>query len=1010
MTVSSSTNRASYSGNGSTTVFAYGFKIFDQDDLTVILRAADGTETTQTITTHYTVSGVGSVSGGNVTFVTAPASGVTVVILREQPLTQGLDLVANDPFPSASFEDQLDKLTFMVQQHDEELGRAIKASRTNTLTGSEFTISAADRANKVFSFDSSGDLSVTQELGTFKGDWAASTAYVERDLVRDSSDGSIYIVTSAHTSSGSTPLDTNTNSSKYDAIFDVGAMIAGTVTMTGNLTVQGNTTLGNASSDSITMTGTAANLRMSTTNVTDILDEDTMSSDSATALATQQSIKAYVDSQVGASDTLTEILGNGNTTSGANIQMTTTDELQFRDTALKISSSADGQLDIDADTEIEITAPTVDINASTEVNISADLSVDTDTLHVDSTNDRVGINTTSPDRDLTVIGTGHFGATTAGVALSNSASVGVIYGMTSTGASFTDLQITSVGSASHLYFDADGTIGINNTSPNDWVSTGTKFVIGGGSGHNGMTIASGSTSDGTIYFADGTTGDALDAGYIKYNHQYDRLSFGTASALNDTIRITSAGDVGIGLTGDPSTKLEVNGTVTADGLTVDGDATFGDNDKAIFGAGSDLKIYHNGSNSIIWDEGVGNLQLVSSGASVNIVKAGGENMATFATDGAATLYFDNAAKIATSSTGISVTGTVTADGVSVDGSLSLTSTAPQITFIENDTTDLNTFINNSGGQFTLRTTNDAVNTFKKRLVVDHATGDISFYEDTGTTAKFFWDASAESLLVGKTASDTGTSAGFEVSSGTIYPTRSGASTANFNRLTSDGNIVNFRKDGTTVGSIGVFSSDNLGITGSAASHAGVIFGTNQVIPASSGTYADAAVDIGNTNNRFRDLYLSGGVYLGGVGSSNKLDDYEEGTWTPSLKIGGSTTGITYGQQEGFYIKVGQQVFVNFRLSLTSKGSSTGTAVVIGLPFSVADSFTGINFEYGGVWDNWVNLAVATTPRWYLNQPDGDIVLLNEHTTAGANSWGDPLTNSDINNTTDIRISFTYKST
>src|SRR6056300_298617 len=110
MTVSSSTNRASYSGNGSTTVFAYGFKIFDQDDLTVILRAADGTETTQTITTHYTVSGVGSVSGGNVTFVTAPASGVTVVILREQPLTQGLDLVANDPFPSASFEDQLDKL------------------------------------------------------------------------------------------------------------------------------------------------------------------------------------------------------------------------------------------------------------------------------------------------------------------------------------------------------------------------------------------------------------------------------------------------------------------------------------------------------------------------------------------------------------------------------------------------------------------------------------------------------------------------------------------------------------------------------------------------------------------------------------------------------------------------------------------------------------------------------------------------------------------------------------
>ena len=115
MTVSSATNKVSYNGNGSQTVFAYGFKIFDQDDLTVIIRNASGGETTKTITTHYTVSGVGAASGGNVTMGTAPASGESITIIREQPLTQGLDLVANDPFPAASFEDQLDKLTFMVQ-------------------------------------------------------------------------------------------------------------------------------------------------------------------------------------------------------------------------------------------------------------------------------------------------------------------------------------------------------------------------------------------------------------------------------------------------------------------------------------------------------------------------------------------------------------------------------------------------------------------------------------------------------------------------------------------------------------------------------------------------------------------------------------------------------------------------------------------------------------------------------------------------------------------------------
>ena len=81
-------------------------------------------------------------------FGSAPASGVTVVIIRTA-FTQGLDPVANDPFPAV--EEALDKLTFMSQKHEEELV-AIKASRTNTLTGSEFTISY-DRANKVFAFD-----------------------------------------------------------------------------------------------------------------------------------------------------------------------------------------------------------------------------------------------------------------------------------------------------------------------------------------------------------------------------------------------------------------------------------------------------------------------------------------------------------------------------------------------------------------------------------------------------------------------------------------------------------------------------------------------------------------------------------------------------------------------------------------------------------------------------------------------------------------------------------------
>lgn len=224
MTVSSTTTRNSYSGDGSTTVFAYGFKIFDDDDITVIVRTnATGAESVQTKTTDYTVSGVGSASGGNITFVTAPASGTTVVLLRETAQTQLTDYTPNDPFPAASHEDALDKLTLLSQDTQDEVNRSIKLSRTNTMTSTEFTVGATDRANKVFAFDSNGELAVTQEIGTFQGDWAASTAYVERDLVKDTSTNNIFIVNTAHTSSGSQPLTTNANSAKYDLIVDAAA-------------------------------------------------------------------------------------------------------------------------------------------------------------------------------------------------------------------------------------------------------------------------------------------------------------------------------------------------------------------------------------------------------------------------------------------------------------------------------------------------------------------------------------------------------------------------------------------------------------------------------------------------------------------------------------------------------------------------------------------------------------------------------------------------------------------
>jgi hypothetical protein len=220
MTVASSTARVSYSGNGSTTSFSVTFYFLADSHLQVIIRSSTGTETIKTLNTDYTVTGAGDPSGGSVVFGTAPASGQTVVIVRNVPLTQQTDYQANDPFPAESHEEALDKLTMLTQQLQDALTRSIKLSTTNTMSSTEFTVGAADRANKILAFDSSGEIAVTQEIGTYRGNWASGTAYQQRDLIKDTSNNNIYICVTAHTSTGSQPISSNADVAKWALIVD----------------------------------------------------------------------------------------------------------------------------------------------------------------------------------------------------------------------------------------------------------------------------------------------------------------------------------------------------------------------------------------------------------------------------------------------------------------------------------------------------------------------------------------------------------------------------------------------------------------------------------------------------------------------------------------------------------------------------------------------------------------------------------------------------------------------
>ena len=208
-------------------------------------------------------------------------------------------------------------------------------------------------------------------------------------------------------------------------------------------------------------------------------------------------------------------------------------------------------------------------------------------------------------------------------------------------------------------------------------------------------------------------------------------------------------------------------------------------------------------------------------------------------------------------------------------------------------------------------------------------------DDNGNAVALTIDIN-ENVLVGQTTNALADTGHILDSSGTAYHIRDGASPLILNRKSSDGSITEFYKNGATVGSIGV-TSGSLGV-GQGDTGVGFFANDNIVFPSTAaGATRDNAIDLGYAGGRFKDAYLSGGVYLGGTGSANKLDDFEEGTWTPTGE------GITYSAASGSYVKVGRMVMVTYNITFPSTGN-TGGAQINSLPFSAT---AGNAYQSGG---------------------------------------------------------------
>jgi hypothetical protein len=131
-------------------------------------------------------------------------------------------------------------------------------------------------------------------------------------------------------------------------------------------------------------------------------------------------------------------------------------------------------------------------------------------------------------------------------------------------------------------------------------------------------------------------------------------------------------------------------------------------------------------------------------------------------------------------------------------------------------------------------------------------------------------------------------------------------------------------------------------------------------PYVDGASSDNTMSIGSSVVRFKDLYLSDGVYLGGTTAVNKLADYEEGTFTPGILNGWGILNPTYSTNTGFYTKVGNIVHVAFRITL-SGGSTNGNALKLtGLPFTV-----GATTNTGTMLNGWMATAATNATNVFL---------------------------------------------
>jgi hypothetical protein len=557
------------------------------------------------VTSDYTVSG-GDGSTGTVTLTSGATAGDKIVIVRDVAIERTTDFTDGAAISRSALNEQLDKLTAQIADIDDRASRSLQLNDHEVAAGITLP-STDDRKGRVLGFNATtGDVEQGPEIADVQ-----SLADVSADIA--------------------TLADIEDGTENTDAI-QTAAGIAPNISTVSGISSD-VTTVAGISSDVTAVAADATDIGTVATNIssvntvaTNIADVITVANDLNEAVSEVVTVAddlneavSEIDTVAGSIsnvDTVGTNIGNVNTVAGISANVSTVAGISADTTTVAgISGNVTTVAGISSDITT-VAADAVDIGTvsgiSANVSTVAGISSSVSTLALISANVTtvagISANVTTVAGDSTNIGT-------VATDLSGSNTIGTVAG------SISNVNTVS-GSISNV-----NTVATNIASVNDFAD---KYRIG----------ATDPTTD-------------LDEGDLFYNTTTDTLKVYTGSAWEQGV---TAGSGFLPTTGG--------------GLT--GNLTFGDNDKAIFGAGSDLQIFHDNDGSsegsigsYIKEGGTGDLRIRAS--NLQLQTALGERYLTGAENSATTIFYDNAAKLATTSTGIDVTGTVTADGLTVNG-------------------------------------------------------------------------------------------------------------------------------------------------------------------------------------------------------------------------------------------------------------------------------------------------------------------------------------------------------